>query len=793
MRRSAEQRLLLALLLCSLLPLVALGCLAALGMLHLGRELERVSAEAALREARARASRLAAEAADRVSRVLLGSRADLRMLCLLPPDPNLYAQFCRTRLAPVRVLNGGEQTVIWPPLFREVRYEGARGIVRGTPSGPVGYAPASLSLPIRPPAPWIPRLEYRPLPGPDRGRFPRLAGLELVMELPGAGGASARLVAVLDGRHLQAALGSSGAPPETGSILVWAGPGNARYVLGREGFPQETVTAVAAHAVGPSPRVLPVSSGWVAAAHPLPGPDSDSPEYPFAAVVALVPRPSSPAAAAVRTLSRRYELYAVLLTLCAAGGLGFAAFLVARRITRPWMRLRDKARSLAPETARERADDVAVISESFDALARRVAEGEGRLRASEERLREFFEMTPDGIAVLDAQGRLLHFNRALCQMLRRSPIELEGAAIEQVVAEPGAWSTAYARLRERGRLRNYELPLLRADRTSFPALLTLRLSTSDQGERTEIIVRDISEIKEAQRRDRQKTETLFRVYGELSQAHEALRRAYDHVEEQVRQKTRELEDAYRALQAADRVKTEFLMQMSHELRTPLNCIIGYSEAMIDGLDGPVTEEQARSLRRIAESGRRLLRLIENLLDLSRLEAGRMEFVPREIRVEETLEAILHQARSLVGERPVRLELALQEPLPAVWADPDRLAQVVFNLVGNAVKFTEKGTVRVEARQRDAQLVEVSVSDTGPGIPPDQQVRIFDKFVKATGNRRQGAGLGLAICREIVERMGGTIRLESEPGRGSTFRFTVPVADARACPAKEPVEPVHSAG
>ncbi len=741
---------------------------------------------------------MAAEAADRVSRVLLASGADLRMLCLLPPNPNLYAQFCRTRLAPVHVLSDGEQTVIWPPLFREVRYEGAGGIVRGTPFTPAGHTPSSVPMPARQPAPWMPPLEYRPLPGPARNGFLRLAGLELVMELPGTDGASARLVAVLDERHLQAALGSSGevsGTGDTGSILVWVGPDNARYLLGWEGFPEETVTAVAAHAVGPSPRVLPVSSGWVAAVHPLPGPDPESTGSPFAATVAVVPRPASPAAAAVRMLSRRYELYAVLLTLCAAAGLGFAAFLVARRITRPWMRLRDKARSLTPETAQERDDDVAVISESFDVLARRVAEGEGRLRASEERLREFFEMTPDGIAVLDASGRLLHFNRALCQMLRRSPAELEGKAIEQVVAEPGAWATAYARLRERGRLRNYEIPLVRADGTTFPALLTLRLSTSDQGERTEIIMRDISEIKEAQRRDRQKTETLFRVYGELSQAHEALRRAYDHVEEQVRQKTRELEDAYRALQAADRVKTEFLMQMSHELRTPLNCIIGYSEAMIDGLDGPVTEEQARSLRRIAESGRRLLRLIENLLDLSRLEAGGMEFVPREIRVEETLEAILHQARSLVGERPVRLELALQEPLPPVWADPDRLAQVVFNLVGNAVKFTEKGTVRVEARQRDARLVEVSVSDTGPGIPPEQQVRIFDKFVKAPGNRRQGAGLGLAICREIVERMGGTIRLESEPGRGSTFRFTVPVAGdrPRPRPPETPLEPIQDAG
>jgi signal transduction histidine kinase len=246
----------------------------------------------------------------------------------------------------------------------------------------------------------------------------------------------------------------------------------------------------------------------------------------------------------------------------------------------------------------------------------------------------------------------------------------------------------------------------------------------------------------------------------------------------VQLKTGELRGAYEALQSSDRVKTEFLMKMSHELRTPLNCIIGYSEAMIEGLDGPVSREQALSLDRIAQSGRRLLRMIENLLDLSRLDAGQMQLFCTETPLEEAIEDVLHQARSLVGGRPIRLEARVDGPLPLVWADPDRVRQVLFNLVGNALKFTEEGRVGIEARRLDEGAVEVRVSDTGPGVDPEYLHSIFDKFVQVPSGNRSGAGLGLSICREIVEKMGGEIRADSVLGEGSTFVVTVPVAEGR---------------
>ena len=778
MRRTTERRLLLALLLSSIVPLLALGALAAMGISLMGRELQRLDTEILAQRAREEAATRASEAADRIASLLQGCQADMRVLALLPPRPDLYERFSRTHLAPIHIRANGRDTVVWPPLYSRITYRNREGwTVTGTPFGggsisaPAG-ADASPAAPSLPP----PEAVLRPVPGPDRGGVPELQGLELQTRL---GEGAAVLTAVLDVRHLRAALAPRPGGKEGGAVLaVLFGPGGEPFVLAPGGAPPAGPAGLreaVRRALQGDPAVWASSGGRTGAVHPIPNSWASARPRPLGAVVALLPPPPSPPEAPILTLSGRFRLYVGVLTLFTALILGVAAVVVARRMSRPWVRLQEKARTLAPTVRDPEADEVEIISESFDRLAREVVDSAGRLRASEERLREFFEMSPDGIAVVDADGRLLHCNRALCQMLRRSPQEMASLQMQGAVVEPGTWSVIRTRLRERGRIRNYETVFRRSDGSEFPALLSLRRALAAGREQVEIIVRDISEIKEAQQRDREKTETLFRVYGELSQAHQALQRAYADVEEQVRHKTRELQEAYRALQAADRVKTEFLMQMSHELRTPLNCIIGYSEAMIDGLDGPVSEEQASSLRRISESGKRLLRLIENILDLSRLEAGRMEFAPTAVRIEEIAEGILHQARSLVEDRPVRLELALEGPLPPVWADPDRLSQVIFNLLGNAVKFTERGTVRVAARREGPDLVAVAVSDTGPGISPEQQARIFDKFVRTPGNRKDGAGLGLAICREIVERMGGTIRVRSTPGKGSTFEFTVLVA------------------
>ncbi len=502
------------------------------------------------------------------------------------------------------------------------------------------------------------------------------------------------------------------------------------------------------------------------------------PEAVGGALASSLPHPGG-GGDALQRLTRSTQLRLALLTLLATASVALAGYLVSRRMARPWVLLGDRAAAAAELPETQPSDAVDLISRSVESLASRAAAGEGRARVSEGRLLEFIDMNPDGIAVTGADGRIAHFNSTLCRMLRRTPTELVGQPLALLCADPADWEGVVARLEEKGRLRNLEFEIARGDGSRFPGLVSLRLSSQGEPGCVDAIVRDVSEQVEARRRDREKTAALFQVYGELSHAHEALRDAYGQVEEEVRAKTGELQTACEALRAANEVKSEFLMRMSHELRTPLNCIIGYSEAMGEGLDGPVNPDQTSSLQRISESGRRLLRLIENLLDLSQLEAGRMGFHCTTVRIEEAVADVVHQSRGLLRDRPVDLVTALPDPLPPVWADADRVRQVLFNLVGNALKFTDAGTVSIQVHRPHASFVEVRVSDTGPGVAPEHQETVFEKFIQAGGARRGGAGLGLAICREIVERMGGHIRLESILGAGSTFAFTLPVEGAQA--------------
>ena len=238
---------------------------------------------------------------------------------------------------------------------------------------------------------------------------------------------------------------------------------------------------------------------------------------------------------------------------------------------------------------------------------------------------------------------------------------------------------------------------------------------------------------------------------------------------------RELEHKSRELETASRHKSEFLANMSHELRTPLNAIIGFSEVLHERLFGDVNDKQAEYLADILASGRHLLALINDILDLSKVEAGRMELD----RADFDLPAAIGNALSLVRERAQRRGIALASTLdPAIGtihADERKVKQVLLNLLSNALKFTpEGGAIGVRAGVEGA-FVEVAVSDTGVGISPEDQAAVFEEFrqVGAASKKVEGTGLGLAISRKFVELHGGTIRVESELGRGATFAFTLP--------------------
>ncbi len=231
------------------------------------------------------------------------------------------------------------------------------------------------------------------------------------------------------------------------------------------------------------------------------------------------------------------------------------------------------------------------------------------------------------------------------------------------------------------------------------------------------------------------------------------------------------------LQELDKLKDEFLANTSHELRTPLNGIIGLSESLLDGAGGPVPEAMKKYLEMIAYSGKRLANLVNDILDFSKLKNHTLQLHRRPVNAHESVQILLKMTEPLVGTKPLELINAVPETLPPVFADEGRLQQILYNLVGNAVKFTDQGSVTVSAKHEYDRVV-IDVVDTGIGIPPDQVNKIFESFeqVDGTDNRKYGGtGLGLAITKRLVELHGGTISVSSTLGVGSRFRVRLPVA------------------
>ncbi len=248
------------------------------------------------------------------------------------------------------------------------------------------------------------------------------------------------------------------------------------------------------------------------------------------------------------------------------------------------------------------------------------------------------------------------------------------------------------------------------------------------------------------------------------------------------------------LREVDRLKSEFLANMSHELRTPLNSIIGFSRVILKGIDGPVTDMQRTDLQAIYDSGQHLLGLINDILDLSKVEAGKMDFHFEPTDVYDIVRGVMSTAIALVKDKSVDLQQALPENLPLIMVDARRIRQVLLNLVNNATKFTEEGFVRVAVSVED-RFVTFAVQDSGIGIPESSLLDIFEPFTQvdtSSTRRYQGTGLGLPISREFVKAHGGRIWVESRLGYGSTFFFMLPIAGPNA-PAEAPESEVELDG
>lgn len=249
------------------------------------------------------------------------------------------------------------------------------------------------------------------------------------------------------------------------------------------------------------------------------------------------------------------------------------------------------------------------------------------------------------------------------------------------------------------------------------------------------------------------------------------------LEAERRQIEKKLAQEHRQLEAANRAKSEFLSSMSHELRTPLNAIIGFSELLLDGVPGEINDEQRECLSDIFGSGQHLLNLINDVLDLSKVEAGKIELKIESMNLTDVIDGILQTVKPMVDKNRHKIEVSVEEGLPQVRADKSRLRQIFLNLLSNAIKFTPRGgKLGIEAGS-EGDWCQVSVVDSGIGIRKEDQEQMFEVFTQAEtlpdGNR-EGTGLGLALTRHFVELMGGRIWVESEYGKGSKFTFTLPL-------------------
>jgi len=279
------------------------------------------------------------------------------------------------------------------------------------------------------------------------------------------------------------------------------------------------------------------------------------------------------------------------------------------------------------------------------------------------------------------------------------------------------------------------------------------------------------------------TEQLF---DPLRTVHDQLAMAHERLQEQ----TRQLQEANRRLQEADRLKNEFLANMSHELRTPLNSIIGFAKVILKEIDGPVSEEQRTDLTAIYTGGQHLLNLVNDILDLSKIGAGKMTLKREWVNFRDLTLGVMPTIIPLVEGKSIELREEIGEDLPLVYVDRLRIRQVILNLLSNAAKFTDRGsiTLRAELRTRNqdgvscpAPYILCAVQDTGIGIAKEDEPIVFEEFRQldsSTTRRADGTGLGLPLSKKLVELHNGCMWLESQVGRGSTFCFAIPVGPER---------------
>ncbi|HEX5943156.1 MAG TPA: PAS domain S-box protein, partial [Anaerolineales bacterium] len=392
----------------------------------------------------------------------------------------------------------------------------------------------------------------------------------------------------------------------------------------------------------------------------------------------------------------------------------------------------------------------------FQSVGRDVTERkrtEEALAASEAELRALFASMNDVVLVIDRDGVYRKIAPTNPKLLYKPPEELLGQSLWDVF--PAEWAESFIRtvrqVIDQRATAHIEYPLEIGGQVYwFDASISPLEADS-----TLWMARDITDRKQAQER---------------------LQRLNEELEQRVAQRTEELAAAMLKAQESDRLKSAFLASMSHELRTPLNSIIGFTGVILQGLAGPLNEEQTKQLSMTRESARHLLALINDILDISKIEAGQLEISKQPFDMREAIGKVLQVVQPLLKKKDLQVRTLIGRGVGTINQDRRRVEQVLINLINNAIKFTERGEVAIECEVRDGWL-ETRVRDTGIGIKPEDMHRLFKPFQQIdTGPARghEGTGLGLSICHHLVTAMGGTIEVESQWGVGSMFKFSLPL-------------------
>jgi PAS domain S-box-containing protein len=328
----------------------------------------------------------------------------------------------------------------------------------------------------------------------------------------------------------------------------------------------------------------------------------------------------------------------------------------------------------------------------------------------------------------------------------------------------GAWATECVLMQVRER-RKFEDELLRARRDAEQARALAEQHAEELQRANEQLEEQAMEL-ELQHQQMSEQAAEMEAQAEEMQA----------INDELMDRTEELARQRAVAEEANRAKSEFLAVMSHELRTPLNAIGGYVQLLEMGIHGPVTEAQLEALRRVSRSQQHLLRLINDVLNLARIESGRVEYMVEDVRVDELLATVTPMVEPQMAAKELAFAVDIGDGL-VVRGDREKMQQIVINLLSNAIKFTPPGgRVSVDALVHTEwpDRVLLRVTDTGIGIPPEQQASVFEPYVQVHERRRsEGTGLGLAISRDLARGMSGDLTVESEEGRGSTFTLTLP--------------------